>query len=572
MNVDAVEERAAAAVAGPSPAPGSPPPETDHYETLPVGLLTVDRRLQVRRANAQGRQLLGLGQRAAEPGRRLLDRLSPPDRERLLGAVASPAVARGLFLGEFVLGAPGEVARVVRIDARQPPGTDEVLLACVDVTAARRRTERAERLALHDPLTGLPNRALALQRLEAALAAAAGADDARVGVLFVDLDRFKALNDSLGHEAGDRLLCEVATRLRGALGEAGVPARLGGDEFLVVLAHLGPGADPLALAVRLLEAVRRPWRHGGHEILPAASAGLALCPDDAVDAPGLLRAADRALYRAKRDGRNAARRFDAGLDGAATQPPAWATQLHQALKRCELRLHYQPQARLADDRLSGLCAVLRWQHPQHGLLAPGIFLPLAEEGGLAPRLGAWVLAEAAGQWQRWHSAGQAPPRLAVKLSPRQLAQAGLDALVTDTLEAQDMPPQALQLEVTDQALAAADPMAVDSLAALRYAGVGLAVDRFGSGASSLPRLSRLRPQLLRIDRGIVGGLPGDRPAQAVVEAAVAMARALGGRVLADGVETPAQRERLAACGVDEYQGPLLGWPVPAGDIATRLGA
>jgi diguanylate cyclase (GGDEF)-like protein len=558
MNAAPVDERPA-------------PVATDPYEALPVGLLSVDRRLHVRRANAQGRHLLGLGQRAAAPGRRLLDRLNPQDRERLLGAVASPAVARGLSLGEVVLGPPGRRERVVRIDARRQPGADEVLLACVDVTASRRRAERAEHQALHDPLTGLPNRALALQRLEAALEEA-GADGARVGVMFVDLDRFKALNDSLGHEAGDRLLCEVAARLRCALGDAGVPARLGGDEFLVVLACLAPGVDALALATRVLDAVGRPWRHGGHEVLPAASVGLALCPDDALDAPGLLRAADRALYRAKREGRSAARRFDAALDGEATQAPAWAAALRLALRRRELRLHYQPQARLCDDRLCGLGALLRWQHPQHGLLAPGLFLAVAEDGGLAPGLGAWVLAEAAGQWRRWHGEGLAPPRLAVKLSPRQLAQPGLEALVADTLRAQGMPAQVLQLEVADQTLAAAEPAAIDTLAALRRAGVGLAVDRFGAGASSLPRLSRLLPQLLRVDRGVVHGLPGDPGAHAVVEAAVALARALGVRVLADGVETPAQRDRLAACGVDEYQGPLLGWPAAPGEIAQRLGA
>lgn len=571
MNVDAVEERLAAAAAGTAPALVATPPEVDHYETLPVGLLTVDRRLQVRRANAQGRHLLGLGRRAAAPGRRLLDRLSPPDRERLRVAVASPAVARGLSLGEFVLGSPGARKRVVRIDARQPPGADEVLLACVDVTTACRRTERAERRALHDALTGLPNRALALQRLEAALAEAAVADGARVGVMFVDLDRFKALNDSLGHEAGDGLLCEVAARLRAAVGDCGLPARLGGDEFLVVLPHLVTGTDPLALATRVVAAVGRPWRHGGHEVVPAASVGLALCPDDAVDSPGLLRAADRALYRAKRDGRGAARRFDARLDGEATQAPAWAAQLRQALQQRELRLHYQPQATLGDDRLCGLGALLRWQHPQHGLLAPGRFLPVAEESGLAPALGAWVLAEAAGQWKHWQDEGRAPPRVAVKLSPRQLAQPGLDALVADTLSAQGMPPQVLQLEVADQAIAVADPAVIETLAALRRAGVGLAVDRFGSGGSSLPRLSQLLPQLLRIDRGVVRGLPGDRSAHAVVEAVVAMARALGVRVLADGVETSAQRDRLAACGVDEYQGPLLGWPAEPVEIAHRLG-
>ena len=572
MSVSSIAERVAPA-AEPARWRGVGPRTqvVDHYEDLPVGLVTVDRRLQVRRANAQGRLLLGLGQRAGTPGRRLLDRLSPQDRERLLCALALPGVARGLSLGEVELGPPGRRSRVVRIDARQQVDGDEVLLACVDVTAASRRTERAEHQALHDPLTGLPNRALALQHLHRALEEAGGLGD-RVGVMFVDLDRFKALNDNLGHEAGDRLLCEVASRLQAAIGKAGLPARLGGDEFLLVLPRLGPGDDPLAMGHRVLECLGRPWRHGAHEVMPAASIGLALFPDDAIDAACLLRAADRALYRAKREGRNGARRFDAGLDGEAAQPHAWAAQLRLALQRQELCLHYQPQATLHDGRLCGLGALLHWQHPQHGLLAPGSFLPVADEAGLAPGLGAWVLDEAAAQWQRWQAEGRAPKRLAIKLSLRQIAQSGLDTLVIDTLRTRGMPAQALQLEVSDQVLAAAQLPVLDTLVALRRSGVGLAVDRFGSGASSLPRLSQLRPQLLRIDTGVVQALPGDTSAGAVVEAVVGIARALGVRVLADGVQTPTQRDRLAAAGVDEYQGPLLGPPAPPAELSNLLGA
>lgn len=570
MGVASIAERVVPVAGTARPRSAAPrTPVIDHYEDLPVGLLTVDRRLHVRRANAQGRRLLGLGRRAEEPGRRLLDRLSPQDRDRLLGALASPAVARGLSLGEVALGRPGRRGRVVRIDARQQAGADEVLLACVDVTAASRRAERAEHQALHDPLTGLPNRALALQHLRAALVEASRLGE-RVGVMFVDLDRFKALNDSLGHEAGDRLLCEVASRLQGQVGKAGLPARLGGDEFLLVLPRLGPGDDPLALVERLLQSLGRPWRHGAHEVSPAASIGLALFPDDAIDAAGLLRAADRALYRAKREGRNAVRRFDAGLDGDAAPSQAWAAQLRLALQRQELCLHYQPQATLRDGRLCGLGALPHWQHPQHGLLAPGSFLPAADEAGLAPGLGAWVLDEAAAQWQRWQAEGRAPKRLAIKLSLRQIAQPDLDTLVTATLRTRGMPARALQLEISDRALAAAGPPVIDTLVALRRRGVGLAVDRFGSGASSLPRLSQLRPQLLRIDTGVVQALPGDTSASAVVEAVVGIARALGVRVLADGVQTPAQRDRLAAAGVDEYQGPLLGPPAPPAALSNLL--
>ena len=540
----------------------------DHFETLPVGLVTVDRRLQVRRANAQARRLLGLGQRSATPGRRLLDRLSRQDRERLLGAIASPAVARGSCLGEIVLGPPGPRARVLRIDARGQPGGEEVLLSCIDVTAASRRIERAEHRALHDPLTGLPNRALALLKLGAALGQARHSGS-RVGVMFVDLDRFKVLNDSLGHDAGDHLLREVASRLRGTLGPGGIPARLGGDEFLVVLPNLAPGDDGSAMAARVVDTLGQPWHHGTYAAQPAASVGLALFPDDAADAPALLRAADRALYRAKREGRRAARRYDCLLDGDAVQPSAWIHELRLALQGRGLELHYQPQASLRNGRLSGLEALLRWQHPRDGLLEPDRFLPMAEDAGLAPALGAWLLAAAAAQWRRWHSEGQTPPRLAIKLSLPQVARPDLDALVADALHAHGMPAQALQIEVADHALAAAPPRVIDTLAALRRGGVGLAVESFGSGVSSLSRLSRLRPQLLRLNRETVRGLPDDAASCAVLDAVMGIARALGMHVLANGVETLPQRDRLAELGVAEYQGPLLGCAEPATEVTIR---
>jgi diguanylate cyclase (GGDEF)-like protein len=544
--------------------------DDDRYEAVPVGIVTVDRRLFVRHANDQGRRLLGLSRPVGRGGRRLLDGLGREDRERLLGALASSAVARGLSCGEISIAVPGRPRRVLRVEARQTPAGDEVMLALVDVTDTRATAARVEQQALHDELTGLPNRRQVLDFLERALHQARGAGG-RVGVLFIDLDRFKSLNDSLGHEAGDGLLCEVAARLRSVVGAAGLAARLGGDEFLVVLPSPGQDGRALALAQRLLRDVARPWVHDGHAVVPGASIGVACYPDDAQDARGLLRAADRALYRAKRDGRHACRRYDASSDGEGAPAQLRPAELQRALRRQELHLHYQPQVALRDGALCGLGVLLRWAHPDHGLLAPDHFMPMAEQAGLAPRIDGWVLQEAAQQWRRWQAEGRAPGRLSVKLAPRRLEHPGWRARLAGLVGPGGLPPQVLQLEFDDAAVAAAPPPVIGALPELRRLGLGLALNRVGEGASCLARLPEIGAQVLRIDRGLVAGLPSDPAALAMVEALVAMARPLGLRVLADGVESAAQRDCLAACGVDECQGHLLSRPLPADEIATWLG-
>lgn len=544
--------------------------DDDRYEAVPVGLVTVDRRLFVRQANDQGRRLLGLTQPVGPGGRRLLDGLAREDRERLLGALASAAVTRGLSCGEVSIAVPGRPRRILRVEARQTPAGDEVMLALVDVTDARTEAERVEQQALQDELTGLPNRRQALAFLERALRQARDAGG-RVGVMFIDLDRFKSLNDSLGHEAGDGLLREVAARLRSAVGAAGLAARLGGDEFLVVLPALGQDGRAVALAQRVLRAVARPWARDGHTVVPGASIGVGCYPADAQDAPGLLRAADRALYRAKRDGRHACRRYDAASDGEDTSQQQLRAQLQRALQRQELRLHYQPQVALRDGALCGLGVLLRWAHPDQGLLAPDHFMPMAEQAGLAPRIDGWVLQEAAQQWRRWQAEGRAPGRLSVKLTPRRLEHPGWRARLAGLVGPGGLPPQVLQLEFDDAAVAAAPPPVIGALPELRRLGLGLALNRVGEGASCLARLPEIGAQVLRIDRGLVAGLPSDPASLAMVEALVAMARPLGLRVLADGVESAAQRDCLAACGVDECQGHLLSRPLPADEIATWLG-
>ena len=550
---------------------GIDPSDDDRYEALPVGLVTVDRRLFVRHANAKGRRLLGVPEPAGLSGRRLLDGLACEDRERLLGALASAAVARGLSCGEVSIRLPGRQRRILRVEARLKPAGDEVLLALVDVTEARARAERAEQQALYDTLTGLPNRLQALDFLERTLRHAREAGG-RMGVMFIDLDRFKLLNDSLGHEAGDGLLREVAVRLRTVVGPAGLAARLGGDEFVVILSTLGPDGGGLALAQRVLRALALPWAHQGQHVSPGACIGLSCFPEDAADPPGLLRAADRALYRAKREGRHACRRYDAARDGERTPGLQLRTQLLRALQRQELRLYYQPQVTMREGVLCGLGALLRWEHPDYGLLTPDRFMPAAEDTGLATRIDEWVLQEAVRQWRQWQVQGRAPARLSVKLAPHRLENPQLCGLLAELVGRASLPPQVLQLELDDAAVAAAPPPLVGTLLELRQLGLGLALNRVGDGPSSLSRLAEIGAQVLRVDRGLVETLPAHPAALTTVEVLVAMARPLGLRVLADGVESAAQRDCLAACGVDEFQGHLLCRPQPAEGIAPWLDA
>ena len=544
-------------------------PSRNLFDDAPVGLFTVDRRLVVRRANEQARRLLGVHRRSAAVGRRLLDELDDATGQRLLTALSSLAPADGMSMGEVRWKRnPGD-PRVVRVEARAHPKGDDVLLAFIDVTDARSQADSAEHRALHDGLTGLPNRSAILDRLAQSMDAAR-AGQWRLAVMFVDLDHFKELNDSLGHEAGDGLLCAVAQRLRTALEGRSVAARLGGDEFLVLVPTLLPADDPVALADQLLARLGQPLELAGKLLRPSASMGVSLFPDDGTDAKTLLRLADLALYRAKQDGRNAVRFYEAGMDADAQRRPRLRTELEQALVHSELCLHYQPQMELATGRIAGMGALLRWNHPQEGLLSPERFIPLAEETGLIHPIGEWALQTAVTQLHRWRERGLEQLRLSIKVSPRQLEQPGLDILVGELIQRKGLPPRLLQLQVAESALAAGSPRIFDALGALRRVGVSLALDRFGTGASSLADLPRVMPDAVRVDRSLVARLPDAPDGRALVKAIVAMARPLGLKVLADGVETDVQKDFLKDIGVDEIEGRITGVPMLAEDATRRL--
>ena len=484
-------------------------------------------------------------------------------------ALSMLAPADGMSMGEVRWKRnPGD-QRVVRVEARAHPKGNDVLLAFIDVTEARAQAESAEHRAQHDGLTGLPNRSAILDNLAQGLEAAR-AGSWRLAVMFVDLDHFKELNDSLGHEAGDGMLCEVARRLHTALEGRSVAARLGGDEFLVLLPTLQPADNPVALADQLLVRLGQPLELAGKMLRPSASIGVSLFPTDGTDARTLLRLADLALYRAKQDGRNAVRFYEAGMDADARRRPRLRAELEHALVHGELFLHYQPQVEMATGRIAGMGASLLWNHPQEGLLPSERFIPLAEETGLIHAIGEWVLQAAVTQLQQWRERGLQPLRLSVKVSPQQLEQPGLDTLVGELIQCKGLPPSLLQLQVAESALAAGSPRVFDALGALRRLGVSLALDRFGTGASSLADLPRVMPDAVRVDRSLVARLPDAPDGRALVKAIVAMARPLGLKVLANGVETQAQRDFLQDIGVDEIEGRFSGVPMPEGEATHHL--
>lgn len=436
-----------------------------------------------------------------------------------------------------------------------------------DITEAKQQEERIQHLAYHDVLTGLPNRTLVFDRLAHGLAHAQRAKSL-LAVMFLDLDRFKTINDTLGHWAGDQLLRLVAQRLQLALRAEDTVARLGGDEFLVVLEDLPEIGQVAHVADKILRTHEAPFELNGQELHVTMSLGIAIYPRDAADAQTLLKYADTALYKAKAAGRNTYRFFSPEMDLQVHQQLRLENDLRRALDRQEFELHYQPQFDLATGRLLGAEALLRWRHPLRGLVPPSDFIPLAEDNGLIQPMGVWVMHEACRQIKAWRAAIDQTGRplclrMAVNLSPRQLQRPGLAAQVREVLASTGLPPHALELEITESSIMEDPDQALELLQSLHSIGIELSVDDFGTGYSSLAYLKRFPIDRLKIDRSFIGGIESDADSAAIVEAIVAMARKLGLRVLAEGVETPAQRDFLAGLGCDEAQGYLLGRPLPA---------
>jgi diguanylate cyclase (GGDEF)-like protein len=438
----------------------------------------------------------------------------------------------------------------------------------------RRANARLAHLAAHDALTNLVNRSVLRERLRVALSQPAGtrAGEEGIALLFVDLDDFKVVNDTLGHQAGDELLVQVAARLTAAVRPSDTVARFGGDEFAVLLDGLVSAASARRTAERILAALRAPCTVAGREVAVGASIGIACGVPGHTSPDELLRQADTALYRAKGAGKGQAVVFESAMHTGLTDRLELAADLHGALERGEFVLYYQPEVDLSSGRTVCVEALLRWRHPRRGVLLPGAFLPLAEESGVILPLGQWVLEEACRQaalWGRSCRTGRRPV-VSVNLAVRQLTQLDLPAQVTAALRTAGLSAAALRLEVTEGALLAGGERAAANLTACKALGVAVALDDFGTGYSSLSDLPRLPIQILKIDGSLVQRLESDAGAAAVVRAVCASARALGIAVTAEGIESAEQATRARALGCRRGQGFYFSEPVPAELLAARL--
>jgi diguanylate cyclase (GGDEF)-like protein/PAS domain S-box-containing protein len=439
-----------------------------------------------------------------------------------------------------------------------------------DLTEREEAEHRLRELATHDTLTGLPNRALLHERLQRMLESCA--PEGAIAVMFLDLDRFKEVNDSFGHEHGDLLLCEVAARLRRMLRPADVVARLGGDEFVVAAECTGGAGAAAAIAAKLLEVLTLPVTVGAQDVVVGASIGISMYPRDAATRELLFQTADTAMYRAKAEGRNRYRFFEPAMTVAARARMALEMSLRPALAREEFELHYQPRVDLRSMAIVGMEALIRWRHPQQGMVPPQQFIGIAEETGLINPIGRWVLREACRQTRRLHEEFGRPIRVSVNVSARQLAQPAFVAEVREALADAALHPSALELELTESALIEDIERTAAMLDELRALGVKLAVDDFGTGYSGLAYLRRLPIDVLKLDRSFVLQDDGRISAFDFVKAFVDMAHALQMSVVAEGVETTEVLDFLRAASCDEAQGYLLGRPLPLAELRALLGS
>lgn len=435
-----------------------------------------------------------------------------------------------------------------------------------DISSLKQAQARLDHQAHHDPLTGLPNRTLFETRLAAALASDHGM--ACGALLFLDLDRFKHINDSLGHPVGDLLLKGIAQRLRSLARGSDTLARLGGDEFILLLPGIEHAEQAEAFAEQMLSGFSAPFQAGEHEFFIGASIGVALYPDDGQDVATLVKNADAAMYRAKAKGRNRVECYTRDMTAQAHARIELEQELRRALERDELSLRYQPKFCLPDHALVGAEALIRWSHPVLGDIPPERFVALAEENGTILQLGDWVLEQACAQLQRWR--GTPFGALAVNLSGRQLRQPGLPERIRELLCTYGLDPRQLQLEITETFIMNRTEEALDVLHQLKALGVQLAIDDFGTGYSSLSYLKRLPLDTLKIDQSFVRGLPDDSNDAAIARAIIALGRDLNLTVVAEGVETPAQRHFLAREGCEQVQGYLLSPPLSAQAFEARF--
>lgn len=438
-----------------------------------------------------------------------------------------------------------------------------------DVTERMQTQERLAYMAEHDALTHLPNRTLLLDRIKQSVARARW-HSRLVALLFIDLDRFKTINDTLGHEAGDQLLQQLGERFNTCVREGDTVSRFGGDEFVILLGDVANSIDISVIAQKVLDTLKAPFIIEGQNLYITASIGISLFPNDGELGNVLLKNADIAMYRAKELGKNTYQFYSADMSVRAFERLSLETSLRRALAQNEFVLHYQPQIDISNNRIFGVEVLLRWQNPELGIVSPSEFIAILEETGLIVPTGDWVLREATRQFKIWHAAGHKDLRLAVNLSPRQVQSTDLLTTVRQVLDEVPEVSNWLELEITEGLLIQQSPAMMEIFETLQTLGVRLAIDDFGTGYSSLAYLRRLPIDTLKIDRSFVRDIPNDADDSAITNTIVAMARSLRLEVIAEGVEKPAQRDFLQTLGCQKMQGYLLSKPLPAAEISQLL--
>ena len=458
------------------------------------------------------------------------------------------------------------------LERRVTDRTEELARANIQLLsemAERQQAEaRARHLALHDELTGLPNRRLLQDRLTHALALARR-EHTRVAVMFVDLDRFKIINDTLGHAGGDEVLQQMGSRLTKALRDSDTVSRVGGDEFVMVLTHLQNDTNIAPIAAKVFTELSAPCIVNNRELRITPSIGVSVYPDDAEDAVNLLGFADAAMYHAKSLGRHTVQFYTAEMSAASQRRLRLEHDLHTAIPNGELALYYQPRIDFLSGKIVGYEALLRWHHPQDGLIAPGVFIPIAEESGLIVPIGDWVIRQACQQMKRWRESGFAVASVAVNLSARQFFDDRLPQRVSQAISDAGMEPAQLELEITESILMANTEETMSLFVQLRQLGVKLSIDDFGTGFSSLAYLKRFHVDSLKIDHSFVRDISTNADDAAIVRAIVSLAHSLQLRVVAEGVETREQLDFLRECGCEEAQGYYFAHPLPAVDVEHR---
>ncbi len=487
---------------------------------------------------------------------------------------AVKAGLRSIFAFPVFIGS--EFYGVIEFFRRTPGPADPELMQAAQIIGsqigqfmARKAAEQNLRfVASHDPLTGLFNRSMFNERLQQALAQATRFERS-LALLFIDLDGFKIVNDTVGHNGGDALLAELATRLRATLREGDVIGRMGGDEFVVLIEEFPGPVQVAEVAKKMLETVGRPFLLQGREFEVTASLGISVFPDDGQDAQTLLKNADIAMYLVKQQGRNSFRFYAPQMNVHLLERLTLESSLRRAIERNELLLLYQPKVGVRDGRVSGVEALVRWQHPTQGMISPAEFMPVAEDAGLILAIGEWVLHTACRQVLAWREQGLPLMRVAVNLSPRQFTQESLIHVVREALHQTGIDPARLELEITEDMVLRNPERAIRLLGQLKELGVRVVLDDFGTGYSSLNYLKRLPIDCVKVDRSLILELPRSTDAATLTRAVVAMAHSLGLSVTAEGVETREQWEFLHQLGCEEMQGNYFSAPVPA-DLAASV--